>query len=666
MSEMSSRASLEVQSSYDEYPAKADLRKDLCQPLPLIATGTVDSTAISSEEASKQARIVLSAINDAWSTNNAKRLAECFFVGQAFWRDMLALTSHLRTFTTAGVISTALLETKALRGVVGDMRLDGTATFVTVSPVLHFVDCRVTFKTTTPGATCSGRLALLPTKVEGEAGKDIIEWKIWFLCTWIENLDVQVEDEGLLKSPGRNLEAIETIETNVLIIGGGNSGIVLSARLKALGVESVIIDRNAEVGDNWILRYECLTFHIPTSGTELPYLRYDKKLQTPHLLTGKELGEHLKRYASVFNLDIINSVNIHSTIYDQVDGRWVVKFQTPDGHRKVICKQLVQATGIGSHKPYLPSLSGSYQYKGITVHSAKYKSGKSLVDQGAKSALVIGSANTGFDIIEDCYAAGLETTMVVRSPTYIVPMDYLFDARSFGAYDNLPIDVADKMLLAVPTAIDTQLVHGLLSQKAFQEPDRYKPLADAGFPVIDSCHPDAHLQHHLLERAGGHYVDMDKGVHLIADRKVGVKGGAEPVAFTETGLRFSDGSTLDADAIVWCTGFADCDARTTAEEILSGGSAKGVDSDGIKDGTEAKNVLGPSEIAARLDATWALDAEGEIRGLWKRPLRLENYWVMGGHAQLQRWYSRILAQQIKLALEGTLPPAYRDTPKPAE
>lgn len=195
--------------------------------------------------------------------------------------------------------------------------------------------------------------------------------------------------------------------------------------------------------------------------------------------------------------------------------------------------------------------------------------------------------------------------------------------------------------------------------------DRYKPLADAGFPVIDSTHPDAHIQHHLLERAGGHYVDMDKGVHLIANRKVGVKGGAEPVAYTETGLRFSDGSILDADAVVWCTGFADRDARTTAAEILSGGNVASAEFDGGKNGT-AKNVLGPSEIAARLDATWALDGEGEIRGLWKRPLRLDNYWVMGGHTQLQRWYSRILAQQIKLTLEGTLPPAYRDTPKPVE
>ncbi|KAI1779526.1 FAD/NAD(P)-binding domain-containing protein [Hypoxylon cercidicola] len=659
---MSLRTGAELRSLYDDYPAKVDLRKELCQPLPHITPDTVDPAITSSEEASKQARTILSTFNDALNTNDAKKLETCFFAGQAFWRDMLALTSHLRTFTTPNIVSTAFLETKSLRGVVGDVALDGAATFISATPVLQFIDCRIVFRTSTPAATCGGRLILLPTKTESELDQEILQWRIWILSTWIENLDVQVEDESLLRSPGRKLKGVETIETDVIIIGGGNSGIAVAARLKALGVESVIIDRNAEVGDNWTLRYDCMTFHIPTSSTELPYLRYNKDLQTPHLLRRMELAEHLKRYAAAFNLNIINSVNIQSTLYDQVGKQWAVKFRTPDGERKIICKQLVQATGICSQKPYTPPIPGSNHYRGINIHSVQYKSGKSIVTQGAKSALVIGLANTGFDIVEDCYAAGLKTTMIARSPTYLVPMDYVFDVRALGAYDHFPTDVADKMLLTLPTSVDTQLIHGLLSQKASEEPDRYKPLAEAGFPVIDSRHPDGHLQHYLLERGGGHYVDMGKGVHLIAEGKVGVKGGAEPVAFTETGLRFSDGSTLDADAVVWCTGFADRDARTMAAEILSGGSVAGTAVDGIDNGT-AENLLGPREIAARLDSTYALDSEGEIRGLWKRPLRMENYWVMGGHTQFQRWYSRIVAQQIKLALEGILPPAYRDTPK---
>ena len=72
---------------------------------------------------------------------------------------------------------------------------------------------------------------------------------------------------------------------------------------------------------------------------------------------------------------------------------------------------------------------------------------------------MIGSANTAFDIIEDCHGAGLQTTMIARSPTYIVPMDYLFDVQALGAYEKFPSDVADKMMLTLPASVDTQSVH---------------------------------------------------------------------------------------------------------------------------------------------------------------------------------------------------------------
>lgn len=78
---------------------------------------------------------------------------------------------------------------------------------------------------------------------------------------------------------------------------------------------------------------------------------------------------------------------------------------------------------------------------------------------------------------------------------------------------------------------------------------------------------------------------------------------------------------------------------------------------------ESKPLLGPHELAERVAATWGIDAEGEVRGMWKRHIRLDNFWVTGGYTQQHRWHARILALQIKAALEGVLPPAYRDTPR---
>ena len=240
------------------------------------------------------------------------------------------------------------------------------------------------------------------------------------------------------------------------------------------------------------------------------------------------------------------------------------------------------------------------------------------------------------------------------------PVDYVCDKRALGMYD-FSVEAADRMMLTLPTAVDGQLGRNLFAMFASQEPERYAALAAAGFPVLDSTDPDQALFYNLLESCGGHYTDIG-GTRFIAEGEVGLKALVEPVAYTATGLRFSDDSVADADAIVWCTGYADKDVRAVTAAILGGDDDNGTSNEGT--GGNDGDLSGPSDIAARLDTTWGVDAEGEIRGMWKRHYRLDNYWVMGGHAQQHRWHSRTLALQIKAALEGILPPAYRDTLSP--
>lgn len=266
-----------------------------------------------------------------------------------------------------------------------------------------------------------------------------------------------------------------------------------------------------------------------------------------------------------------------------------------------------------------------------------------------QSVVIVGSANTAFDVLVDCHDAGLAATMVVRSPTYIVPLEYICHSLSLGAYDA-GVDAADNLFLSLPSVVDGQLGRGLFSMFAGNEPERYAGLEAAGFPVLDSREPSCALMSNLLERAGGHYVDVG-GTKLIEQKKVDVKALVEPIGYTETGLRLSDGSYVDADAVIWCTGFADLNAVDTAAEILGGAGENETNSE--------KHVLTPRDIASRIDATWGLDDEGEIRGMWKRHQNADNFWIMGGYTQQHRWHSRTLALQLKAALEGILPPAYK-------
>jgi hypothetical protein len=135
-------------------------------------------------------------------------------------------------------------------------------------------------------------------------------------------------------------------------------------------------------------------------------------------------------------------------------------------------------------------------------------------------------------------------------------------------------------------------------------------------------------------------------------------------AIRKLDFSFRESTCLDTDAIIWCTGFADSNVVTTATEILGGKSDVTVANTKIDDQTGRAHVLTPGGIASHLDTTWGVDEEGEIRGMWKRHSHVESIWIMGGYTQQHWWYSRILALQIKAALQGILPPAYRHDPAP--
>lgn len=83
----------------------------------------------------------------------------------------------------------------------------------------QFIDCQIVFETSSPAATCSGKVVLLPVKDSDQK----IQWKIWVLSTILKDLNVHKEDESLLPSPGRQLGGPQDIEVDVFIIGGGNA-----------------------------------------------------------------------------------------------------------------------------------------------------------------------------------------------------------------------------------------------------------------------------------------------------------------------------------------------------------------------------------------------------------------------------------------------------------
>ncbi|KAK2598827.1 hypothetical protein N8I77_012212 [Diaporthe amygdali] len=659
---------------FEEYPPKCSLQKDIYRPFPplpdkLPATADVDGAALVTK--------ALQSLTDALEAEDISQLKALFLSSQAYWRDLLSFTFHIRTLNDGPVIAPALKKLVGERSLVGGFKfVPGSVHDVSPTPTLRWIQGSFTFETASPKAKGEGSVQLFP-----ELGSDgQISWKLWILTTWLEDYADWPENTRLLTAPGRNLQDVEHIDTDVLIVGGGNAGLIAAARLKALGVESVVVDRLARPGDNWATRYDSLRFHIGKGNCHPPFLRkFARTLcresrwsrpfsltlfiaypdDLPLILTREMLSGHMGEYAEKFKLNILHSSTLVGSSFSKNKGVWNAKIRTPFGIKTLRAKQLVQATGVGCDHPYIPNIPGKELYKGvINFHSKWYKNPQQLLDKGAKSVIIVGSANSAFDLMEDCAAAGLKTTMIARSPTFIFPWDYALFPEGLGLYERVPAHVADKVLMSGPAAVGGQLVRGSYAAVAStKDKDRYKPLLEKGFPVYDSAQ-GGDLVHHLMEAGGKHFNDIGEGIRYIVEGKVAVRGLVEPVAYTETGLKLSDGSTVDADSIIWATGFASDKERSTTAEVLGNETFLG------DDGGDAKSVLGPQDVAALRDGIWGVDKEGELRGMFTRHYRVPNYYIHGGTTAHHRYHSKHVALLIKADLEGVLPEAYRDTPEP--
>lgn len=92
------------------------------------------------------------------------------------------------------------------------------------------------------------------------------------------------------------------------------------------------------------------------------------------------------------------------------------------------------------------------------------------------------------------------------------------------------------------------------------------------------------------------------------------------------GIRFADGSELEADEVIFATGYQNMRTQT--------------------------RIIFGDEIADRVNSVWGLDEEGEPRTIWRRSGH-PGFWFMGGNLALCRYYSQLLALQI-LAVERGL------------
>jgi putative flavoprotein involved in K+ transport len=453
-----------------------------------------------------------------------------------------------------------------------------------------------------------------PHGVHHGAERDRLSWK--------ERREQQAEAMGV------------TVQPYVLVVGGGQGGIGLGARLQQLGIPHIVIDKHPRPGDQWRNRYKSLCLHDPVWYDHLPYIKFPENW--PVFTPKDKLGDWLEMYTKVMEINYWPSTTCTSAEFDDATGTWTVNIVRDGQEMTLHPTQLVLATGM-SGKANVPTFPGQDAFAGEQHHSSQHPGPDSYV---GKKVVVIGSNNSAHDICAALWEAGVDVTMVQRSSTHIVRSETLMDIGLGDLYSERALasgvttEKADTIFASIPYRILHEFQIPLYDKMREVDADFYDRLSKAGFE-LDWGADGSGLFMKYLRRGSGYYIDVGAS-ELIASGDIKLVNG-QVRELTENAVVLEDGTGIPADVVVYATGYgsmngwaADLISQEVADKV---GKVWGLGSDTPKD-------PGP----------W----EGEQRNMWK-PTQQDNLWFHGGNLHQSRYYSLFLA---KARLEGIDTPVY--------
>jgi putative flavoprotein involved in K+ transport len=444
--------------------------------------------------------------------------------------------------------------------------------------------------------------------------------------TWLEQRRHEAEELGTVTQP------------YVVVVGGGQGGIALGARLRQLGVPTIIVDRNPRPGDAWRKRYKSLCLHDPVWYDHLPYIDFPPNW--PVFSPKDKIADWLEMYTRVMELNYWASTECKSASYNEAAKEWTVIVERDGVEMTLRPKQLVLATGM-SGKPHLPNFEGMDVFTGDQHHSSRHPGPDAYP---GKKAVVIGSNNSAHDICAALWEVGADVTMVQRSSTHIARSDSLMEMALGDLYSERAVasgmttQKADLTFASVPYRLLHVFQVPVYDAIREHDADFYARLEKAGF-MLDFGDDNSGLFMKYLRRGSGYYIDVGAS-DLVANGDIKLESGVDVVRLTENAVVLSNGKELPADLVVYATGY---------------GSMNGW----------AADLISP-EVAAKVGKVWGLGSnttkdpgpwEGELRNMWK-PTQQEALWFHGGNLHQSRHYSLYLALQLKARMEGIPTPVY--------
>ncbi len=551
------------------------------------------------------------------------------FTSGGHWRDVLALTWHLHTLTGRDRIRELLNEKLSATAPRGFRPRPGSPPRAVQRAGVDAIEALFDFDT----AVGAGKgVVRLVRERDGVL-------RAWTLLTALQELRGFEDRRGDRRPRGeeysRNFGGANWLDKRraeqeyrdrdpaVLVVGGGQAGLGVAARLKTIGVDTLIVDRMERVGDNWRNRYHSLTLHNEVWVNSLPYVPFPDTW--PVYVPKDKLANWFEAYVETMELNFWTSTEFVSGTYDGQAQRWDVRLRRGDGTERVMHpRHVVMAWGV-SGVPSIPDIPGMADFEGTTLHSGAFTDGR---EWDGKKAIVFGTGNSGHDVAQDLYSHGAQVTMVQRSSTTVVNVEPTAQ-KIYSLYsEGPPIEDCDLVLASIPYPMLVQGYQLGAADMAEEDGELVRGLEAIGFRT-DWGEDATGFQMKYLRRGGGYYLNVGCS-DLLIEGEIGLLQYSDMERLTAEGALLRDGTTVPADLVVLATGYK------SQQELL--------------------RTLCGDEIADRVGPIWGFDAAGELRNMWKRTPQ-EGLWFMAGSLAQCRIFSRYLAVQIKAVEEGLIEPA---------
>ena len=554
---------------------------------------------------------------------------KALFHPDSYWRDVLALSWNIQTVNGADAILKAL-KLHAPTAVPTGFAVDPDRAAPRKAMRAGTNAIEAIFKFETKVGRGSGIIRLIPDAADGN------KLKAWTLLTELGELKGFEEQLGVARPRGnaysRDFRGPNWLDLRqksagyaehdptVLVIGGGQSGLSIAARLKQLNVDTLIVDREKRIGDNWRKRYHALTLHNQVQVNHLPYMYFPPNW--PTYIPKDKLANWFEAYVESMELNFWTETEFGGGSYDEKEQRWTVTLRRADGTKRTMHpRHVVLATGV-SGIPSVPEIAGLKDFRGTMMHSSQYDDGENWK---GKRAIVIGTGNSGHDIAQDLHSSGAEVTLFQRSSTLIVSIEPSAQLV-YAPYNEGTLEDNDLIATSMPLKL-ARKSHALTCAKSKElDKNLLEGLERVGFK-FDFGEDNTGWQFKYLTRGGGYYFNVGCS-DLIIKGDIRLKQFADVEGFVTDGVKMKDGEIVAADLVVLATGYK------RQEELV--------------------RLLFGDEVVKRVGTIWGFGEEQELRNMYTRTGQPGLWFIAGGLAQC-RIGSKHLALQIKAIEEDLYP-----------